>query len=62
MCYQNRRILVAVHLIDDEPVPLLGRVTDCEYDGDGLYRVQLELMRVPERPEIAAWIAARGGR
>ncbi len=59
MCYQNRRVLVAVHLIDDEPVPLLGRVTDCEYDGDGLYRVELELMRVPDRPEISAWIVAR---
>jgi hypothetical protein len=59
MCYQNRRVLVAVHLIDDEPVPLLGRVTECEYDGDGLYKVELELMRVPERPEIASWISDR---
>jgi hypothetical protein len=62
MCYANRRVLVAVHLIDDEPVPLMGRVVECEYDGDGMYRVELELMRVPERPEVAAWIAARAGR
>jgi hypothetical protein len=56
MCYLNRRVLVAVHLIDDKPVPLFGRVSACEYDGDGLYKVDLELMRVPDRPEIAAWI------
>lgn len=59
MCYTNRRVLIAVHLIDDEPVPLLGLVTECEYDGDGLYKVALELMRVPERPEISAWISDR---
>lgn len=59
MCYIGRRVLAAVHLIDDTPVPLLGRVTSCEYDGDGMYRVELELMQVPHRPEIAAWIDAR---
>jgi hypothetical protein len=62
MCYQNRRVLIAVHLIDDEPVALQGRVTGCEYDGDGMYRVELELMRVADRPEIAAWVASRQGR
>jgi hypothetical protein len=56
MCYLNRRILIAVHLIDDRPVPLFGKVVNCEYDGDGLYKVDLDLMRVPERPEIAAWL------
>lgn len=60
MCYTGRRVLVAVHLIDDVPVPLLGRVTSCDYDGDGMYRVELELMQVPHRPEIVAWIEARG--
>ncbi|QYU68041.1 hypothetical protein J4558_24850 [Leptolyngbya sp. 15MV] len=59
MCYANRRILVAVHLVDDLPVPLFGRVINCEYDGDGLYRVELELMKVPDKPEIALWIHMR---
>lgn len=60
MCYQGRRILAAVHLIDDRPVPLLGRVTGCEYDGDGMYRVELELMQLPPKPEIALWLEDRG--
>jgi hypothetical protein len=60
MCYTGRRILLAVHLIDDAPVPLMGRVTSCDYDGDGMYKVELELMQVPHRPEIVQWIEARG--
>jgi hypothetical protein len=62
MCYPGRRVLAAVHLIDDMPVPLFGRVASCDYDGDGLYRVELELQKAPERPEIAAWVVqkARG--
>ncbi len=59
MCYPGRRILAAVHLIDDVPVPLFGKVLVCDYDGDGLYRVELELQRAPERPEIGAWVTAR---
>ena len=60
MCYEGRRILAAVHLIDDRPVPLFGRVTQCEYDGDAMYRVELELLQVPEKPEILAWIDSMG--
>ena len=33
MCYEERRILIAVHLIDAMPVALYGEVTACEYDG-----------------------------
>jgi hypothetical protein len=60
MCYPGRRILAAVHLIDSEPVPLFGRVVACDYDTDGMYRVELELLKVPERAEIGAWVAAQG--
>ena len=60
MCYPHRRVVAAVHLIDDHPVPLFGRVIACEYDGDGLYKVELELLKVPERPEIADWVENRG--
>jgi hypothetical protein len=60
MCYQGRRLLIAVHLIDDKPVLLVGKVTGCDYDGDGLYRVDLDLIQVPSRPEIMQWIEDRG--
>ncbi len=60
MCYEGRRVLAAVHLIDDKPVPLFGKVTSCEYDNDGLYRVQIELLPLPEKPDVAAWLEARG--
>lgn len=59
MCYEGRRIVAAVHLVDDKPVALFGRVVHCDYDGDGMYRVELELLPVPEKPEIAAWLEAR---
>jgi len=59
MCYPGRRILAAVHLIDDKPVMLFGKVLSCEYDGDGMYRVDLELQRAPDRVELAAWVAER---
>jgi hypothetical protein len=60
MCYSGRLLLLAVHLIDDRPVPLLGRVYSCEYDGDGQYRIGLDLLPIPERPEIRDWILSRG--
>jgi hypothetical protein len=60
MCYPGRRVLSAVHLIDAEPVPLFGKVMACDYDTDGLYRVELELLKVPEQADIGAWLAARG--
>ena len=62
MCYTGRSLMVAVHLIDDEPVPLFGRVHACEYDGDGLYRVDLELLPVPDSAAVKDWLAAHGRR
>jgi hypothetical protein len=62
MCHQGRRVLAAVHLIDDKPVPLFGRVSSCDYDGDGLYKVELELLRAPEQTDVGAWVAACGRR
>lgn len=60
MCYPGRLLLIAIHLIDDRPVPLVGRVYTCEYDGDGQYKIGLDLLPVPERPEIRDWILSRG--
>jgi hypothetical protein len=62
MCYTGRSLMVAVHLIDDEPVPLFGRVQACEYDGDGLYRVDLDLLPVPDSAPVKDWLAAHGHR
>lgn len=59
MCYAGKRLLVAVHLVDDLPVPLFGKVVRCDYDGDGLYKVEIELMKVPDAPEILVWIQLR---
>ena len=59
MCYIGRDVLIGVHLIDAEPVPLFGRVTHCEYEGDGLYLIVLGLELVPELPSIPVWLKAR---
>src|SRR5947209_4258606 len=48
MSYPKRIMLVAVHLIDAKPTPLLGRVAECDYHSDGLYRIVLELIQLPE--------------
>lgn len=66
MCYPGRQVVVAVHLIDASPVPLFGKVAACEYEGDGLCRVDLELLEVPEDKPIRDWLDAiirrRGSR
>jgi hypothetical protein len=60
MCYIGRTILMAVHLIDDKPVALIGTVQACDYDGDGQYKVDIDLIPMPDDPEIARWLTARG--
>lgn len=59
MCYQGSLLLIAVHLIDDRPTVLAGRVTACDYDGEGLYAVDLELMPKPESEDVRRWEAQR---
>lgn len=56
LCYDARRLLVAVHLIDDAPVPLFGSVSSCDYEGDGVYRVEVALAPLPEMRAIQSWI------
>jgi hypothetical protein len=48
MCYVDRRVVVAVHRVDDNPMMLLGRVADCRYDSDGLYTIDVELLPTDE--------------
>ena len=52
----KRIMLVAVHLIDAKPTPLMGRVLECEYHSDGLYRIALELIPLPESEVVAQWL------
>lgn len=59
MCYHGRLLVLAVHLIDDAPVPLMGRVVACEYEADGLYRTDLELLPMPTQGPIRDWVIAR---
>lgn len=56
MCYPGRHVIVAVHLIDASPVPLFGRVSACEYEADGLCRVDVDLLEVPEERAIRDWL------
>lgn len=59
MCYPGRHIVLAVHLLDDRPVPLFGRVSSCEYDDEGMYRTRLELMKLPGSRGVSEWIRER---
>lgn len=62
MCYVGRLVILAIHMIDAEPTPLFGRVIECEYDGEGLYRLDIDLLEIPDHREIKLWIEARGGK
>ncbi|MAY73804.1 MAG: hypothetical protein CMJ31_03595 [Phycisphaerae bacterium] len=59
MCYPARTLLIAVHLIDSQPFPLYGKVHTCEYDGDGIHTIDIDLLETPDGPMIRAWIASR---
>lgn len=41
MCYHGSRVAMGVHMVDDKPLILIGVVANCEYDTDGLYRVEV---------------------
>ena len=58
MSYTTRTLLVAIHLIDANPTPLMGKVVECEYYADGLYRIVLELLPLPEAETVAGWFPA----
>lgn len=57
MCYEGREAMIAVHLVDDRPVALFGKVLRSEYDGDGLYKTTLGLAPLPDTDAVVAWIA-----
>jgi hypothetical protein len=61
MIYPEGVIGILIHLIDSKPVVLLGRVAICDYDADGLYVVDLDLIPMPSDGPIAKWAAAIKG-
>jgi hypothetical protein len=62
LCYIGREVLVAIHQIDDRPVPLFGRVVSCQYDGDGTHEVELALDRPDAKVGLTAWANTRPKR
>ncbi|CAG0950311.1 hypothetical protein PHYC_00164 [Phycisphaerales bacterium] len=59
LAYPGRKLIVAVHLIDAEPVGLLGKVKSCEYQGDGLHKIVIELEVLPKENRITEWLQDR---
>lgn len=62
MCYEGREVVLAVHLVDDHPVPLFGIVARSDYDGDGLYKTTLNLAALPESDSIRNWMTIQSQR
>jgi hypothetical protein len=58
MCYVGALVMVAIHLIDAKPVVLHGRVRQCDYDGEGLYRLDVDLLPIPDKATLKAWMAS----
>ncbi len=56
MCYPGRRLVLLIHLIDSKPAPLYGLVQGCEYEAEGLYRVDLRLMPLPDSGRLRDWV------
>jgi hypothetical protein len=59
MTFVGRRVLMAVHQIDAMPIPLCGKVSDCEYHGEGQYRLVLDLEAVPKDLKVSQWLEER---
>jgi len=59
MTYKGRLLLIAIHLIDDVPTPLLGVVDSCDYHGEGQHRIVLSLKPVEELHGVATWVNGR---
>lgn len=55
MCYVGTNLIMAIHLIDDEPTILFGRVFACEYEAAGIYLLDVDLEQVPVSEAIIRW-------
>lgn len=47
MVYHGRTVVVIVDLLDDKPTLLCGRVFTCDYDEDGMHRIDVDLIQMP---------------
>ncbi|MEM1331686.1 MAG: hypothetical protein AAGG07_14125 [Planctomycetota bacterium] len=56
MCYPGARLVIKIHHIDDEPFVLVGSVSTCEYEADGMYDIEVSLEAAQNRG------ALQGGR
>jgi hypothetical protein len=62
MSFVGRYLLVAVHLIDEEPTPLMGRIITCEYHAHGLYKICIELVKISAGDPAYRWAQQRDRR
>ncbi len=47
MVYEGRLVVVVIDLIDDHPTVVCGRVVSCEYDEEGLHRIDVDFVEMP---------------
>ena len=56
MCHAGRRLLIAIHLVDDKPIVLHGQVTNCDYDTNSQHTVSIDLEPIPNTSDVRKWI------
>ncbi|MGP1272487.1 MAG: hypothetical protein ACTS22_04065 [Phycisphaerales bacterium] len=49
MCYHGSRVALGVHMVDAEPLVLVGIVSHCEYESDGRYRIEIEFENITDQ-------------
>jgi len=47
MVYEGRLVVIVIDLIDDHPTVVCGRVVSCEYDEDGMHRIDVDFVEMP---------------
>ncbi len=62
MVYEGQRMILAIHLLDDCPVVLAGKVVSCDYEGGGSHRIDVDLVHVPASVVIDRWAETPGPR
>ncbi len=53
MVYEGRLVVVVIDLIDDHPTVVCGRVVSCEYDEDGMHRIDVDFVEMPRGVSLA---------
>lgn len=60
MCYPERPVIAALHVLDARPMPLMGMVLSCEYTGDGVHRVVVAMTAYQPRRSLELWLEEVG--